>query len=555
MPSSSSCPGGHAPDHEPRAARAGRGGRRPARPAPDSRRRAATRPAARRRRRRRVPRPRPPRAPRPRDRPPTSSARSPRSCVGWRACRWPSSWPPGRLSTFSPGRARRAARPGARPARQPWPARPAPHAAGDRRVVLRPAQRRGAAPVPAPVGVRRRRRPRRGGGGGRRARARRRRRGPAGAPRRRVDGGGGARPSAGRTRYRLLETLRAYGRDRLVAAGEDDAADRVLVRWAVELAAWAEQTSLTAREAESAPVLRRELGNLRAAWRLARGRGDLDAAVVHRGLAAGDRLLAGPARGPRLGRRAGRRPGTGRAPVRGARVGRRRPGRLPARGRLAGRASRPPRARAAARRRGAARLPGRPRPGGPEPWAPGTRPSPTTSRRSGLADRPRTRAGRGCPRRAVRRRPRRARELAGLMPAADVPSLLGLAAYVAAEIDSVEGHTDAAEEGTATAIAHARSVGSTFLEAIAAVGLASLRLAVRADRGRARGVPRGDRALGEGGNWSHQWVTLRNLADLLRDPRRRRDGGPARRRRRPRAGRARRPRDAGCRAAGAGPGP
>ena len=47
-------PGGHAADHEPRAARAGRGDRR------------APRPAARRRRRRRVPRPRPPRAPRPR---------------------------------------------------------------------------------------------------------------------------------------------------------------------------------------------------------------------------------------------------------------------------------------------------------------------------------------------------------------------------------------------------------------------------------------------------------------------------------------------------------
>ena len=45
------------------------------------------------------------------------------------------------------------------------------------------------------------------------------------------------------TRYRMLETLRAFGLDRLEAAGETDAAAERLLRWAVELTAWVEQTA------------------------------------------------------------------------------------------------------------------------------------------------------------------------------------------------------------------------------------------------------------------------------------------------------------------------
>ena len=59
-------------------------------------------------------------------------------------------------------------------------------------------------------------------------------------------------------------------------------------------------------------------------------------------------------------------------------------------------------------------------------------------------------------------------------------------------------------------------MGSTFLEAIAAVGLASL----RSRSGRIGAALVGYREVidhwAAGGNWSHQWVTLRNLADLLR---------------------------------------
>ncbi|MGE5765080.1 MAG: ATP-binding protein, partial [Mycobacterium leprae] len=42
------------------------------------------------------------------------------------------------------------------------------------------------------------------------------------------------------TRYRMLETLRAFGLDRLAATGEEEAAAARMVRWAVELTAWAE---------------------------------------------------------------------------------------------------------------------------------------------------------------------------------------------------------------------------------------------------------------------------------------------------------------------------
>ena len=82
------------------------------------------------------------------------------------------------------------------------------------------------------------------------------------------------------TRYRMLETLRAFGLDRLVAAGEDEAAAGRMLRWAVELTAWVEAAMTTEGEPEADAALRRELPNLRAAWRLARRRGSLDAAAA-----------------------------------------------------------------------------------------------------------------------------------------------------------------------------------------------------------------------------------------------------------------------------------
>ncbi|GAA2858463.1 hypothetical protein GCM10010517_16910 [Streptosporangium fragile] len=84
----------------------------------------------------------------------------------------------------------------------------------------------------------------------------------------------------GGTRYHMLETLRAFGLDRLAAAGEDRAAAERMLRWAVELTGWLSATMTTEREPEADAVLRRELPNLRAAWRLARSRGSSDDAAA-----------------------------------------------------------------------------------------------------------------------------------------------------------------------------------------------------------------------------------------------------------------------------------
>ena len=319
----------------------------------------------------------------------------------------------------------------------------------------------------------------------------------------------------GRTRYRMLETLRVFGRDRLVAAREHDAADARLVRWAVELSVWAEQTSLTAREAGVHPVVRRESGNLRAAWRLARARGDLDAATTIatslaeiaywqdlrevRGYATelvDDPALVGhPCEGRVWGAAAHDAYLRGDAPraMRLARDGLERAGDAEGRRQCLSALA------AAALSLGA--------------WEDAVTHDVAAL---GLVDRPVPEPGVGALAALYGGDPVRARELVALLPAGDVPSLLGLAAYVTAEIDSVEGHTEDAEAGYTAAIARARTVGSTFLEAIAAVGLASL----LSRAGRVEAALEGYREVidhwAEGGNWSHQWVTLRNLAALLR---------------------------------------
>ncbi|MDQ4092140.1 MAG: hypothetical protein M3143_01595 [Actinomycetota bacterium] len=110
-----------------------------------------------------------------------------------------------------------------------------------------------------------------------------------------------------------------------------------------------------------------------------------------------------------------------------------------------------------------------------------------------------------------------ARELNNRMRAVAVsPTLRAFSAYVAGEIDNAAGHRDRTEEQYAQAIHLARSSGATFVNGIASVGL----LTVRADAGRVHDALRGYRDVidyfARTGNWTHQWVTLRNLAHLLR---------------------------------------
>ena len=84
----------------------------------------------------------------------------------------------------------------------------------------------------------------------------------------------------GGTRYRMLETLRAYGLDRLAAAGEDDDASRRFLRWAVELTGRIDRTLSTEREPEADAPCVASCRTRGAAWRLARDRGSLDDAAA-----------------------------------------------------------------------------------------------------------------------------------------------------------------------------------------------------------------------------------------------------------------------------------
>jgi predicted ATPase/class 3 adenylate cyclase len=81
-------------------------------------------------------------------------------------------------------------------------------------------------------------------------------------------------------RYRMLDTLRAYGLDRLAATNEFDNATQRLLRWAVRLVGWIETAVMTDDEPSAAACLRAEVGNLRAVWHTARSTDNVDVAAA-----------------------------------------------------------------------------------------------------------------------------------------------------------------------------------------------------------------------------------------------------------------------------------
>jgi hypothetical protein len=97
----------------------------------------------------------------------------------------------------------------------------------------------------------------------------------------------------------------------------------------------------------------------------------------------------------------------------------------------------------------------------------------------------------------------------------DGPSPQAWRSYVAGEIDNLSGSFERAERHYREACAVATSVGVTFIEGVASVGL----LAVQAAGGKTRDALLGYRSLIDywqrTGAWTQQWTTLRNLADLF----------------------------------------
>ena len=320
----------------------------------------------------------------------------------------------------------------------------------------------------------------------------------------------------GGTRYRMLDTLRTFGLDRLTAAGEWEAATERMQRWAVELTAWFAATSLTDREPEADAVLRREVANLRAAWRSVRSRGALEDsvamitglydAVTYRDLVelrswaeelAGDPALEGhPSAAVVLGTAGeaayhrGDLPGAERL----ARAGLDRATDVTGTWRCLSPLSvvglaRGEYAETVELSLAAAALATTPRENlGIAALA---------LAYSGDADRARTLNERG-------------------RAGAVAPTMVAWGAYVDGEIETAVGRRDRAEPHYVRAIDLARTSGATFLVGIASVGL----LPARADAGRVREALVGYREVvdyfARTGNWTHQWTTLRNLADLLR---------------------------------------
>lgn len=321
--------------------------------------------------------------------------------------------------------------------------------------------------------------------------------------------------TGGTTRYRMLETLRAFGVDRLEAAGETDAAAERILRWAVALAAWIEDTSLTAQEPDADAVLRRELPNLRAAFRLARSRGALDEAaaivtplifvVAYRDLtelrgwakevAADPTLVGHPREAAVLGTAAEAMYHEGEYPAaeRLARKGLERADDASAHFCLFPLS-------VAELARGA--------------YADVMEHSLLTAE---LAGRPHESLGIAALAAAYAGDLQQARELNDRGTAdAHSPTMLSWANYVAGEIESAAAQHAEAERHYVRAIDLARESGATFLVGVASVGL----LAGRARAGRTEEALTGYRDVvdyfARTGNWTHLWVTLRNLTDLLR---------------------------------------
>ncbi|MFF4399756.1 BTAD domain-containing putative transcriptional regulator [Streptomyces sp. NPDC001480] len=325
----------------------------------------------------------------------------------------------------------------------------------------------------------------------------------------------------GTTRYRMLETLRAFGLDRLAALGEDEAAAERMVRWAVELTGRFRAAMAAEREPAADAELRRELPNLRAAWRLVRGRGLLDYAVAmvvglfdaiaYRDLVeirdwaeelAADPALAGhPGAGLVLG-------AAGEAVYH--------------RGDFA-RAERFARAglRAGPERNA----------GGEAPWqclmvlavaelARGAHDAVVEHALAAaeLVGPHRECLGIAALATAYAGAPDAARRLneRGWADAVS-PSMRAWGAYVAGEIENLAGHHELAERHYVEAVDLACASGATFLVGVSTVGL----LSVRAARGRVHEALEGYRDVigyfARTGNWTHLWTTLRNLAGLLRD--------------------------------------
>jgi tetratricopeptide (TPR) repeat protein len=303
--------------------------------------------------------------------------------------------------------------------------------------------------------------------------------------------------------------------DRLTATGEDKAAETRLLRWAVELTAWIGSALKTEREPEGDAVLRRELPNLRAAWRLARHRGALDDAagmvlalydaIAYRDLVEIRDWAAELAADPAIASH-------------------------PSAADILGVAAEAIYHRGDYRHADRLARAGLEKAADSGSWHCLSALSVADLARcafgevvehslaaAALAGPHRENLGVAALAKAYAGDVEAARELNDQGRAAAVaPTLQSFGAYVAGEIEGCAGDTEAAETHYVRAIELARGSGATFVVGVATVGL----LSVQGAAGRVHEALSGYRDVIEyfarTGNWTHLWTTLRNLADLLR---------------------------------------
>jgi len=316
-----------------------------------------------------------------------------------------------------------------------------------------------------------------------------------------------------RSRYRMLDTLRLFGLDLLADVDESSAAEARLVRWAVEFANGVRQELATDREPQADQALRRELGNLRVAWRLARDQDSPDHAVAlvcaiidgityrdlielrewAEELAEDPQLVGHPGRATVLGiaAEAAYHRGALDLALQRVRIGLE----LTDHGNWTCLSVRAVVELALGRFRQAAV---------------------TSQAAAEIAETPRENLGVAALAMAYAGDVVSARALNDRGRAAAVsPTMRSWGSYVAAEMAALQGHHDVAEREYRSAVELARRSGATFLVGVATVGLLSVRVAA----GRLREAMTGYRQVIDyferTGNWPHLWTTLRNLATVL----------------------------------------
>jgi predicted ATPase/DNA-binding SARP family transcriptional activator len=314
-------------------------------------------------------------------------------------------------------------------------------------------------------------------------------------------------------RYRMLDTVRSFAQDERLAHGEDHDAGERFLSWALELAAWIDATVDTDDEVRVDAILRRELGNLRAAWIRLRAESRLDEAVrLVQGIydAAGWRDLT---EAWEWSLELADDPGIESHDLASSLLG-------IAAATAWGRADLD-RAESLARR-GLA-------PAGPGAWRCHAALCLVALSRGQLAaaveygeraaaqsDRPDQSLGVAALAAAYAGDfDAAARLCARFAAVVSSPTLRAFHAYVVAEIAAAQNRPDVAELRYSEALKLARSSGSSFVAGIAGVGLLSL----HARTGRVTEALRGYADLLDywerTGGWVQQWTTLRNLARLL----------------------------------------